>query len=142
MPEYPIPDEGEPFLLRYLVTAVIVPGEDLVLRLFSNDYIPARDSTLASYVTATFGGYSDRVLPRASGWDAPTVEGHVGVVRRTNPEVWTVASNPQTLYGAILFGGTSLKVYYQRRFAEPLVKGIGEAIAVRATITLQPLPAA
>lgn len=140
MPEYVVPDEGEPFLLKYLVTAAITPNESLVLRLFKNDYTPARDSTLASYVTATFGGYADRTLSRTVGWDAPTVEGHVGVIRRTNPEVWTIASNPHIVYGAILYGGTSLKVYYQRRFADPVDRGVGQTIAVRATVTLQPLP--
>ena len=138
--EYPVPDEGEIPLLRWLVSTGTSPAEDLWLRLFSNDYTPARNSTLADYVTASFGGYVDKPIARASGWDAPTVVGHVGQMRRTNPETWVVSAPTHELFGAILFGGVTGLIYYQRRFGSSVTPPVGDTLAVRVTITLQPVP--
>lgn len=135
--EYAVPDEGLTNLVKYLVSAALVTDEALHLRLFANDIVPLRSRVLSDYTPATFTGYSERVLFRTLDWELPSVVNHVGVIRSNTVQEYLCTGAPQTIYGSVLFGGLTVRVYYQRRFATPVALAVGTILKVRPVITLQ-----
>lgn len=135
---YSAPDEGLPSLLNWTVREELAADEELEMRIFTNDILPQRGAVLASFVEATFDGYTRRVLPR-SGWTEPTVDAnHVAKTSRVfGPHSYTATGGIQTLYGIYLVRPMAGIVVLARRFSEPIEPVAGVAFSVSPIVTLR-----
>lgn len=125
-----IPDEGK---LLWLYWALVSDGsdfEDFVLDLFSNDYDPDDDSSVADFDVATFTGYAQVAIARSS-FGAPALVGHVAYATRgAVPTFNCTGGTLQTVYGWFLRGADSDTVLAAARFNTPrdMIPGAMEAI--------------
>jgi hypothetical protein len=111
--------------------------EELALRLFTNDVTPDRGSVTADFQEATFGGYSQRLLPRA-GYGAAVVELHAARMTLAGDAFeWTPTTAGQVLRGAFVVGQGSNNLYAARRFATPRTTVIGELLRLFPVWTLR-----
>lgn len=135
---YNVPDEGAPVDVDWLIRAVLVSDQPILMRLFVNDIIPQRGVVLADFTEATFPGYSQQVLER-SQWGAPVL-GADHVVRvplSAGPRTMTPLVSDVTIYGAYLVAAVSMKVVFCRRFQPPRVTVAGFPLRFLPVITLR-----
>jgi hypothetical protein len=134
--QYAIPDEGLPGAVDTLVRAGLILDQPLELRLFVNDLVPLRGTTLADYVEATFTGYTRRTLERGDWNVAELGADHVArITRAGGPESYMPESGGQTVYGCYLVDIDAGVVRWQGRFATPKEVAAGEGFKVNPVIT-------
>jgi len=106
-----VPNEGELQMIGIALNNVA--QESLYLDLYVNDYTPVEGSTLASFTLASGSGYVRKTLT-AGNWTCATL---IGVTSATYAQQgWTFAGNAGTVYGAVIHGATSGKVFWAERF--------------------------
>jgi hypothetical protein len=136
--QIPVPDAGAPVLLDTMIRVQLAVDESLSMRLYVNDFTPGYGTVLASFVEATFGGYSRRTLDRSFWAPAVTQLNHVTTIDLVNgAQLYTVAAPVQTVFGIYLVGLLTTKVYFARRFDPPRVLVVGQQLRVSPRITLR-----
>lgn len=107
-----VPNNGEGDALSYFVNKSA--PENLVLKLFSNDYTPVEGSVVGDFTEATFTGYSAKTLAGAS-WTV--VEGAPSEASYAEQSFTSSAgSQNQNIYGYYLVRATSGRIAYAERF--------------------------
>lgn len=131
-----MPNEGEMKALEHIVNKTA--PENLVLRLFKNNYTPVDAATSADFTEADFTGYSAITLTGAS-W-ASAVSGNPSSIAYAQQTFTSSAgSQSQIVYGYYLQQTTSGKVIAAERFTgtPPTIQNNGDTIKVTPTITLK-----
>lgn len=92
---------------------------NLVLKLYSNNYVPDKGSDSTDFVEATFSGYSQHTLIR-NQWDDATTNGdEKGESVYGDIQSYTFGTS-QTIYGCYVdTDDTNETVIYARRFESP-----------------------
>lgn len=140
MPEYAIPDAALSPLISWMLSLDTTTVEELALRLYTNDVEPSRSSVTADFTEATFGGYSQRLLPR-NAYGTPALDMHV--VRMTlvgGPFEWTPTTPDQVIRGAFVVGQASNNLYAARKFASPRVTVVGQTLRLYPVWSLSTNP--
>lgn len=136
MAEFAVPDAALSPLLTWMFSVDTSTVEDLALRLYTNDVTPDRASVTADFMEATFGGYSQRLLPR-SAYGTPVIDIHVARLTLAGDGFeWTPTTADQVLRGAFVVGQASNNLYAARRFASPRVTVVGEVLRLFPVWTL------
>lgn len=125
-------DEGIDELNTLLAAAMVTAGMQVCL--YTNDHVPTRADTIATYTEATFGGYARQAL-------STPVDGGVsaGINRQTFAPVFftpTGAGLPLYVYGYFVVRG--VKYIGAERFPVPLwLFAVGKAVKVVPAVTYQ-----
>lgn len=128
-----LPNQGEGIALAALVAKTA--GQNLILKLFKNDYTPIETTLEANLTVADFTGYADQTLT-AANWTL--TEGAPSDV--TYPQCTftsTAGSQNQPVYGYYLVQVTSGKLVWAERFTDApyTIVNNGDAIKVTPKIT-------
>lgn len=125
------PNTGENIALGVLVNKTA--AQDLVLRLYQNNIVPADTDTAATYTEATFSGYAPITLT-GSSWGAPT-NGSISYAQQTFTHNGGGTSN--NIYGYYVTQVTSGTLVYSERdpAAAFLIANLGDNIKITPTIT-------
>lgn len=119
------PNEGKILLLDRALCTPTNAVEDYSLRLFVNNVTVGDASTLGDFTIATFTGYANITITRAS-ISTPTIVSNVAVANRATIPSWTnTGITTETAYGWILVGATSGKVIFGQNFDTPRVMSPG-----------------
>ena len=126
-----IPNEGKVLALDRWLDPDNTPGEDWVIRLFSNNYTPVAGSTLADFTEASFTGYAAVTLDPADFATATITSDVAYSTNSVTPTFTCTGGGGQTVYGWYAEGSTSGKVLAAQKFdaARVIVAGSGEAIS-------------
>ena len=123
-----IPDEGKAY---WLDTALgVSPAEDLVVRLYQNNYTPVDGSTAGSFTAATFTG-SGAITVNAADWAASVIVANVAQSDATPFPTWTHGGGAsQTVYGWYALSSVTGLVVAAQRFdaARNMTSGSTEAL--------------
>lgn len=123
-----VPNEGKVY---FNDTALgVSPAEDLVFRLFQNNYTPVNGSTAGSFTAATFTG-SGAITILASAWPGAVLVGDVAVNTAPTPPEWTHGGGAaQTVYGWYALTSVTGLVAMAQRFdaARVLTSGSKESL--------------
>jgi hypothetical protein len=103
------PQEGEVQMLNLILNKAA--GEELNLRLFSNNVSPGETDTIATYTICSGSGYADINLAHASF----TVTG-ANPSTFAYPQQTFTLSGALTAWGYVVQGATSSKVYFAENF--------------------------
>lgn len=137
MAQFAVPDAALVPLVEWMLRLDTATVEALALRLYTNDLTPGRASVTGDFVEATFGGYSQRLLPRG-GYGAAVVELHAARMTLAGDAFeWTPTTAGQVLRGAFVVGQASNNLYAARRFATPRTTVIGEVLRLFPVWTLR-----
>lgn len=116
MADMVIPNEG---LLKLAVQNWGVPGaaqEDFVVDLYSNNYTPVAGSSASNFTIATFTGYAQVAVARST-FGSPSIVGSTGnVTSSVSPTFTCTGGSSQTVYGWVMRGASSGKVYAAQLF--------------------------
>lgn len=104
------PTVGDNLALEAIVNKTA--AQDLVLKLFQNDYTPVKGDTAANYTVATFSGYADITLTGAS-WNAAAAAAIANSIERVFTH--NGGATPNTIYGYFVVQVTSGTVLYAER---------------------------
>lgn len=127
-----IPDEGKKLILDE-VFRLTTARESFLLKQFVSNTTVGDASTLADFTIATYTGYADVAVARAD-WGAATAPASVGQIDKTvNPVFTCTGGSAQTVYGLLLVGATSGKIYCGVNYTTPI------SMAPTATDTINPL---
>lgn len=126
-----VPNTGENIALGVLVNKTA--AQDLVLRLYQNNIVPADTDTAATYTEATFSGYAPITLSGAT-WGTPT-NGSIAYPQQTFTHDGGGTSN--NIYGYYVTQVTSGTLVYSERdpAAAFLIANLGDNIKITPTIT-------
>jgi len=126
-----IPNEGKQLILDELFR-LTTSRESFVCDLFSSNTTVGNASTGADFTIATFTGYAQVSISR-SGWNAATVVSNEGNISATTaPSFTCTGGSSQTVYGWILRGATSGKIYAGQNF------DVARVMSAGATESLNP----
>lgn len=107
------------------------------LKLFQNDFLPAKNSPLADFTEADFTGYTKKTYstgPVAYYTQPDTVSAIFGCATFSSDPSDVPTTN--TVYGCYLVSFSETKLYGFYRFPEPVVfDNISQAISVTPVIT-------
>jgi hypothetical protein len=107
-----VPNGGEAIVLNYL-TNKDAP-ENLVVRLYQNDYTPVAGSVIGDFTEATFTGYAEEVT---SGGDWTVTPGDPSVAEAGEIAFTSTAgSQDEDIYGYYVVRETSEDLVYAERF--------------------------
>ena len=135
-----LPNEGLPTLLDQMIRDLASGFVDWEMMLFVNNITPDQDTVYADLTEATFGNYS-RITIDHTLWEAPTVVAdHAVSTYTTTPQIWTVTSGSETVYGYALVTVSSPIIIVVERFASPVAVSAGGVLAVLPRITLTTEP--
>lgn len=129
-----ITNAGELLLLEWALRSTSTP-EDLVLKLYSNNYTPVATSTASNFTEANFTGYSAKSITRAS-WGTPTTNANGEAEVSATAQDWSAESD-QTIYGYFLVGAVSGTVVWAQRFSVPRSVTSGTVLRVPVRFTLR-----
>ena len=119
-----IPDEGKVLWIES-VFSTAGAGEAFHVDLFSSNTTVGDSSTGADFTIATFTGYAQVSIARAD-FDPATITSHVAeLTDPTYPTFTCSGGSPQTVYGWIMRGATSGKIYAGQNFDSPRVMAAG-----------------
>ena len=112
-----VPNIGEAIALEYLVnrTTTYANRENLVLRLYTNDYTCVEGSTAANFTEASGNGYSSITLT-GNSWNAATTGDptYVDYAQQT----FTFTGALGNVYGYYLTRLTGTELVYAERFSD------------------------
>ncbi len=127
-----VPNVGELKLAMWAIKDTTTP-ENLVLKIYSNDYTPVATSIASNFTEATFTGYSSKTLTRSSWSDAITDAAGKASMSYAE-QSWSVSSS-QTVYGYYVVGATSGVLIWAERFDGPRPLNNGDTIRIVPKIT-------
>lgn len=105
-------------------------GNNLTLRLFTNDITPADTDTVGSYTEAAGGGYAEKVLT-PSGFTVSTVSGIVQAAYAQQQFVFTgVLTTNTAIYGAYVVDADGVLICAERAAAQYTPSNNGDIYAV------------
>lgn len=107
-----VPNEGESRMLEYIVNKVA--PENLVLRLFGNNFTPGENDNTASLTEISGGGYASKTLVGAS-WSVANGNNAIATYA-TQSFVFTGPTTPNAVYGYYIT--TSNRLMLVERFAD------------------------
>lgn len=125
-----IPNEGKQLALDRWLDPDNSPGENWVIRLYSNNYTPVDGSTVANFTEAAFTGYAAVSLNPAT-FPTSSISANVAVsTYPTAPTFTCTGGGGQTVYGWYAEGATSGKVLAAQKFdaARVIVSGSNEKL--------------
>jgi hypothetical protein len=127
-----VPDTGENIALEALVNKTA--GQNLVLKLYSNNLTPSDTDVAGTYTEATFTGYAAATLTGAS-WNAASA----GTITYSAQQTFTRSATGTTenIYGYyVVQSGSGILVYSERDASAPFaVTNNGDAIKITPTIS-------
>jgi len=123
--EFAVPNAALLRLLDWMLKEDTSAVEDLALRLFTSMTTPGRNSVTADFTEATFGGYSQRLLPRAAYGPAVLDTNTAKMTLTGDALTWTPTDSGQTVRGCFIVGQGSNLLYAARVFASPRVMATG-----------------
>lgn len=107
---YILPHEGRRSLLRATFSS---EPENITLKLYSNDYDPALNSTSGDFIEVVGGGYLSQGLLR-SKWEAPATVIDDSTIIYSEPVTFTF-SNTVRIVGYYVVGATSGELWWAER---------------------------
>lgn len=124
---------GELLLLTWAVKSTTTP-ENMVLKLYKNNYTPVAGSVAADFTEADFSGYSAATLSRGN-WGTPTTVSGKATSVYGSAQTFTAGSS-QTVYGYYVVGATSGTLIFAERFttAKPLESS--DSVVITPSLTL------
>lgn len=126
------PDTGENIALEAVVNKTA--GQNLVLKLYSNNITPSDTDVAGTYTEATFAGYSAITLAGAS-WNAAAG----GSITYSAQQTFTRSSTgaPENIYGYYCVQAVSgTLVYSERDAAAPFaVTNLNDAVKITPSIS-------
>ena len=126
-------NQGEDLMLKAFVNHTA--PQNLVLKLFKNDWTPTDADDEGDATEADFTGYSAKTLTGAS-WSA-TPGNPSSIAYAAQDFASSADQTPQTVYGAYLVQATSGKLVAAVRFANAVVfQSNGDTYSIIPTITL------
>lgn len=118
-------NEGKALCLVWMLQSDGSDFQDLILRLYKNDYTPIDTSNEEDFTPATFTGSGGITIERAD-WDALSIVSNVAVLPLPTAPAWTcTAGGPETVYGWYLVTADSNQSVFAQRFATPRVMDVG-----------------
>ena len=105
-----VPNEGELQMMSIVLNGASV--ENLYIALYTNDYTPLETSTLTDFTIASGGGSDQKILTNGA-WTC-TTSGN-GTYGQYGQQTWTFTSDVGSIYGYLIYGATSGKVYWAQR---------------------------
>jgi len=130
------PNEGLPTLLSLLLKDAAVPVVNWLMFLWVNNEVPDQDSVLADFDVATFTGYSDVTITRAT-WTAPAIVANKAVsTYGTTPTLWTATGAFEDIYGYGIYRPDTSKLLIVERFAALVDLSVTPIIGVLPRVTL------
>jgi hypothetical protein len=100
-----------------------VSPENLLLKLYSNDYVPVYSTVVGNLTEVIGSGYSAKTLTPAD-WTVTASVGPGGGIASAPQQTWTL-SVAATAYGYYLVGASSGTLYWLERFSDgPYVLGV------------------
>lgn len=130
--DWVIPNEGKTLMLDEIFR-LTTTRETFLLKQFVSNTTVVDASTLADFTIATYTGYADVAIARGD-WSAAAIASNIGSISKTSNPVFTcTAGSPQTVYGLLLVGNTSGKIYAGVNYTTPISMG------PTATDTINPL---
>lgn len=130
-----LPNQGEQLALEALVGKTA--GQNLILKLYQNNYTPIEASTESNFTVATFTGYTDQTLT-ASSWAFTGADpSHVDYPQCTFTS--TAGSQNQPIYGYYLVQVSSGKLVWAEKFTDGpyTIVNNGDAIKITPVITAE-----
>lgn len=106
-----VPNVGEAIMLENIVNKTT--AENLVLKLYTNDYTPVEGSTDTDFTVASGNGYADKTLTGAS-WNAATA-GDPSFITYAK-QTFTFTGALGNVYGYYMVQATSGDLVYAERF--------------------------
>lgn len=124
--------QGEIVMLEALVNKTA--PQDLVLRLFKNNYTPVNTTTEANVIEADFVGYSGITLTPASWVSLVGAPSSIAFAQRT---FMSAAVQDQSIYGYYVTQAVSGKLVAAERFSDGpyRILQVGDPVKVTPTIT-------
>lgn len=128
-----VPNNGEGDALSYFVNKSV--PENLILKLFKNDYTPVEGSIAADFTVADFTGYANITLVGAN-W--VITEGAPSEATYAQQSFTASAVGSQSVYGYMLVRATSGRIAYAERFSGGpfVISASGDSIKVTPKVTL------
>ena len=126
-----VPDEGEVQML----TNALTQYEDCYLELYKAAKTPAEADTVASYTLMTGQGYAHKTLTKGS-WSVANVAGVTTASYALQAFVFT-GGGPDTIYGYLVRGVTSNKLYWAEQITSQVVQNNGDTINITPKVTLE-----
>lgn len=127
-----IPNEGKSLILDELFR-LTSSRESFLLKQFQSSTTVGDASTLADFTICNYTGYSDVAIARTD-FSAATISSNIGnIVKSANPVFTCTGGSAQTVYGLLLVGATSGKIYAGVNYGTPITMISG------ATDTINPL---
>lgn len=120
----------------------VLNDENVILKLYKNNYTPDEDSLLSSFTDANFDGYVQKTLVTAS-WAIPTSESPVApcvdneAVSTYAEQSWTCGTAGNTVYGYYVVGVTSTKLLWVDSFSVPRALGDGDILRIIPKLQLR-----
>ncbi|MES2181019.1 MAG: hypothetical protein V4493_02850 [Pseudomonadota bacterium] len=129
-----VPNNGEGDALAYYVNKSA--PQDLVLKLFKNNYTPVEGSVASDFTEADFTGYSALTLTGASWAVTEGAPSHADYAQQTFSS--SAGSQNQNVYGYYLVRATSGRIAHAERFADGPYNIVnnGDQVKVTPVITL------
>lgn len=129
-----IPNSAEALLLEYVVNKTA--PQDLVLRLFQNDFFPTDTTVLGDITQATFTGYSPVTLTGSNWVSTPGDPSNVAYSQQSFTS--TASLQNQTIYGYYLTRLSGGELVVVERFATSYtIQNNGDTVKVTPIITGQ-----
>jgi hypothetical protein len=130
-----VTNEGEREMLNRIVAKNLNPS-DLMLRLYTNNYVPTEDSVFADFTEPVDGLYEAIPLP-GSSWDVSTV---INASKATLPEQIFSFSGAATIYGYFVttLSGADEICFLAERFSSPhVVEAGGGTVGIPPVMQLE-----
>jgi hypothetical protein len=125
-----VANEGEQLALEMITNKTA--AEDLILRLYENDYTPVETSALVNFTEATFTGYSQASLANAD-WTIPD-GGPATHVKKTFTS--SAGSQSKSAYGYYVVHVTAGVVLYAERFTDGPYSIVNDQDKIEVTAVL------
>jgi hypothetical protein len=112
-------------------------ASNVLLKLFSNDYSPAKDDVLADYTEVTGGGYAAITLV-AADWSVTTADQCVASQTEKTFTFTGATTAPGTIYGYYVTNAAGTVLLWAERFSSsvlPFEPANGSEIAITPRIT-------
>ena len=109
-----VPDVGEVLLLSYALNK-IAPGDDVRLKLFTNDETPDDDTVVGDLTEATAAGYDEITLAKAN-WTVETAVG--GVTTASYAQQTFTFTAGSTNYGYYITDTAGTGLLWVERFTD------------------------
>lgn len=126
-----VPNQGEDLALKALLNHTA--GQNLVLRLFTNNKTPAETDTEADYTEASGNGYAALTLTGSSWVFTPGAPSSAAYAQQT----FTFSGALGNVYGYYMTQVTSGKLVYAERFSNgPYnIQNAGDQVKITPAIT-------